>query len=378
VAAGDVRELVRSHFANGSPLERLANSDVQAVRAEIESNKGRMLTSLKAADTAGALPDELAQAIRGFQESRAILTAIELDAFTAVADGASAAEAAAKMGTDPRATDMLLNALAALGLLSKHDGAFHNTPVSMRYFVVGSPDDSRAATMHTANLWHRWSTLTECVREGTAVKRREPREVDDRWTRPFIAAMHRNARERAPHVVRAVGTEGVRRMLDVGGGSGAYSIAFAQASAGLCAEVLDRPEVLAIAQGHIDRAGLAGRVTTREGDLCADDFGEGFDLVLVSAICHMLGPEENRDLLRRCRRALAPRGRVVVQDFILEDDKTAPKMAALFSLNMLVGTQRGASYNEREYAEWLGEAGFGEVSRIRLPGPSGLMLGRVS
>jgi SAM-dependent methyltransferase len=111
------------------------------------------------------------------------------------------------------------------------------------------------------------------------------------------------------------------------------------------------------------------------GDLRTDDFGEGFDLVLVSAICHMLSPAENRDLLRRCYRALAPLGRVVIQDFILEEDKTAPKMAALFSLNMLVGTEGGASYNESEYAAWLGEAGFREAIRIRLPGPSGLMVG---
>jgi len=377
VTAGDVPELVRSHFHDGNPVERLVNRDVQAVRAEINSNKSKMQAGMKAKDAAGALPDDLAQTIRGFQDSRAVLTGIELDAFSAVANGASAGQAAAQMGTDPRATEMLLNALAALGLLSKHDGTFHNTAVSARYFVAGSPDDARAATMHTAHLWHRWSTLTDCVREGTAVARREPREVDDRWTRPFIAAMHRNARERAPHVVGAIGAAGVRRMLDVGGGSGAYSIAFAQASAELHAEVLDRPEVLELAQVHIDRAGLGGRVTTREGDLRADTFGQGYDLVLVSAICHMLSPGENRDLLRRCRQALAPHGRVVIQDFILEEDKTAPKMAALFSLNMLVGTEAGASYNESEYAEWLGEAGFGEAIRVRLPGPSGLMVGQV-
>ena len=98
-------------------------------------------------------------------------------------------------------------------------------------------------------------------------------------------------------------------------------------------------------------------------------------MILVSAICHMLSPTENRDLLRRCRRALAPGGRVVIQDFILEEDKTAPKWAALFSLNMLVGTEGGASYNESEYRTWLGEAGFHEVTRVRLPGPRGLMLG---
>jgi len=381
VSANDVPELVRSHFRNGNPVERLANRDVHAVRAEIESNKSKMQAAMQALlerDAAGALPDDLAQTIRGFQDSRAILTAIELDAFSAVADGASAAQAAAKLGTDPRATEMLLNALAALGLLSKHNGTFHNTPVSARYFVAGSPDDSRAATMHMANFWRRWSTLTECIRLGTAPARREPLGPDDQSTEQFIAAMHRNGRERAPDVVRAAGIEGVRRMLDVGGGSGAYSIAFAQASRELHAEVLDRPEVLAIARGHIERAGLGGRVTARVGDMRADELGQGYDLMLLSAVCCMLSPEENRDLLRRCHRALAQRGRVVIHEFILEEDKTAPKLAALFSLHMLVGTARGASYSESEYAAWLGEEGFGEVSRIRLPGPTGLMVGRVS
>ena len=377
MSAADVPELVRSHFRDGRPLERLVNLDAQALRAEIASNRSKMQAALKAKDAAGAIPDDLAQTIRGFQDSRAILTAIELDAFNAVADGASAEKAAAAMHTDPRATGMLLNALVAVGLLSKHDGIFRNTPVSARYFVAGSPDDARAATMHLANLWRRWSTLTDCVREGTAVVRRELREPDDRWTQPFIAAMHRNARDRAPLVVQAVGASGVRRMLDVGGGSGVYSIAFAQAGQDLHAEVLDRPEVLEIARGHIQRAGLAGRVTTRAGDLRTDDFGTGFDLVLVSAICHMLGPEENRDLLRRCARALAPKGRIAIQDFILEEDKTAPRMAALFSLNMLVGTEQGASYNEAEYSAWLDAAGFGDVGHIRLPGPSGLMVGRI-
>jgi len=376
VTPADVPEIVRSHFGGGVPVARLLNRDAAAARAEIAANKQKMQGALRAREAAGALPDELAQAIRGFQESRAILTAIELDAFTAVGGGASAPAAAQAMGTDSRATEMLLNAVAALGLLAKRDGVFHNTPLSARYFAAGSPDDARAATMHTANLWRRWSTLTECVRAGTAVARREPRAPDDQWTEPFIAAMHRNARERAPHVVRAVGTAGVGRMLDVGGGSAAYSIAFAQAGDGLCAEVLDRPEVLAIARRHVEAAGLAGLVTLRAGDLRVDDLGSGFDLVLVSAICHMLGPEENLDLLRRCRQALVPGGRVVVQDFILEADKAAPRMAALFSLNMLVGTEHGASYSENEYAGWLAAAGFQDVTHVRLPGPSGLMVAR--
>ena len=163
-------------------------------------------------------------------------------------------------------------------------------------------------------------------------------------------------------------------MLDVGGGSGAYSIAFAKGNPGLRADILDLGEVAPIAQGHIERAGVADRVRVRASDLRVDKLGEGYDLVFVSAICHMLDENENRDLLGRCRDALRPGGRVVVQEFILEPDKTAPKSAALFALNMLVGTRAGSAYSEPEYAAWLAEAGFRDVRRVRLPGPAGLMI----
>jgi predicted O-methyltransferase YrrM len=230
--------------------------------------------------------------------------------------------------------------------------------------------------MHIVHMWDRWSTLTECVRRGTSVSYREPEERDPRWTQAFIAAMHANALQRAAPVVQAIGSAGVRRLLDVGGGSGAYSIAFAQAAPELEAEVMDLPRVVPIAEGHIARAGLSSRIRTRVGDLRKDSLGEGWDLILLSAICHMLSPEENHDLLRRCWAALAPGGRVVIQDFLLEPDKTAPRQAALFSLNMLVGTQGGASYSRPEYAAWLRDAGFAEIRHVPLSGPSALMIGR--
>ena len=371
----DVPELVKSHFQEGRILERLVNADASMVGVEIRSNRNKMLAALRAKDAAGALPDDLAQTMRAFQESRVLLTAIELDLFTAVGQRASASQVAGKLGTDPRATEMLLNALTAMGMLTKQGDTFRNAPVAARYFVKGSPDDAQAATMHTVHLWDRWSTLTDCVRAGTAVSHEEMRERGENWTQAFIAAMHRNAVERAAQVVQAVGTEGVERLLDVGGGSGAYSIAFARASAKLQAELLDLETVLPIAQSHIEKAGLASRIKTGAGDLRSGKLGEGYDLVFVSAICHMLSPEENLDLLKRCHTALAPQGRVVIQDFILEADKTAPKSAALFALNMLVGTQAGSSYSEEEYSSWLREAGFQDVRRVRLAGPSGLMLG---
>jgi (2Fe-2S) ferredoxin/precorrin-6B methylase 2 len=375
VSAEDVAEIVRSHFGEGAPVERLARIDTPELRAEILANREKMQAAMRAKDAAGVPPDDVTSKIRSFQESRVILTAIELDLFTAVGTGASAAEAAGRIGTDARATEMLLNALCAMRLVRKKDGVFHNTPVSNRYFVAGSPDYARDSLMHSVNLWTRWSTLTECTRAGTSVGRNEISDRGTEWTRFFIAAMSRNARERAPWVVRAIGAEGKKRMLDVGGGSAAYTIAFCRANASLEAEVFDLPSVVGLAQQYIENAGLTARIKTRAGDLLNDSLGSGFDFVLVSQICHSLSESENLELVKKCHAALEPGGLLAIQEFILESDKTAPKWAALFALNMLVGTCAGNTYSEDEYVAWLKEAGFQGVRRIHLPGPSGLVMG---
>ncbi|HVM44006.1 MAG TPA: methyltransferase [Gemmatimonadales bacterium] len=374
VTPADVPEIVREHFLGGRPVARLANADEAAVRAEIQKNRAKYLGSLKAREAAGVLPDELNAMIRGYQESRVLLTAIELDVLSAVGAGATGAAVAAACRTDRRATELLLNALVALEVLRLEGDRYEITPVAARYLVAGAPDDARDALKHNLSLWTTWSSLTEAVREGHVALRAEMPDRDDDWTVPFIAAMHRNAAARAPLVVQAVGAAGVRRLLDVGGGSGAYAIAFARANPALEAVVLDLPTVLPITRGHIEEAGLGARVTTRPGDLRKDDFGSGYDLVFMSAICHMLGPDGNRDLLKRSARALAPGGRVVIQDFILEPDRTRPRQAVLFAINMLVGTEAGGTYTEADYAGWLDAAGLGGVHRVRLAGPADLMV----
>jgi predicted O-methyltransferase YrrM len=320
------------------------------------------------------LPEDLDQRIRAFQESRILLTAIELDLFEALGPGAGAADIARTLGADPRATEMLLNALVALGMVEKRDGVFRNTPESTQHFTRRSPDDVRLAMMHTVHLWETWSTLTECVRTGTTLGRRSSGGGDD-WTGAFIAAMHANASRRALAVVQAVDASRVLRMLDIGGGSGAYSIAFALANPALLAEILDIRDVVPIARRHIEEAGVADRVTAREGDLRTSDFGGGLDLVLISAICHMLSADENRELVTKSYAALGAGGRIVISDFILDPDRAGPRQAALFALNMLVGTSQGNTYTEEEYASWMRAAGFDGIRRVALPGPAHLMIG---
>ncbi len=373
VQPSDASEIVATHLRDGKPVNRLVWNDASAMKAMSVDHRNKFRNAMAARDKAGMLPDHLDQMIRAFMPSRCILTALELDIFTAVGDGANAEQIGTMINANARAVEMLLNALVALGLLRKSGDDFRNTPESARYFVQSSKDNHRNGLLHSANIWHRWSTMTDAVRSGTRI----PIDRDNtcEWTRDFISGMQRIAKDRAQFVVNALGTSGVRRILDLGGGSGAYSIAFAKASPDVQCEILDVPEVVPLTSEYIKNAGVASQVSIRTGDMLQDDFGSGYDIIMLNAICHMFSEEQNRNLFRRAQQALAPSGRLAVQDFILTPDKTGPQHAALFSLNMLVATDAGASYSELEYNQWMKAAGFADVSRIKLPGFSDLIVG---
>ncbi len=375
VQPGDVKEIVSKHLAEGKPVDRLVWKDAAAMRAMSQEHGEKFRAAMAARDRAGVLPDRLNEMIGANMPSRCLLTALELDIFTAVREGASAEDVGKKISASARGAGILLNALVALGLLKKSGDKYSNTAETARFFAEGSKDNQRNGLLHMANIWHRWSTLTEAVRAGTRVQ--IDLDQNPEWTTNFIAAMQNIARDRAPLVVKALGTEGVRRVLDLGGGSGIYSIAFAKASPDVKCEILDLAGVTPLTTEYVNKAGVAAQVSIRSGDMLHDDYGSGYDIIMLNQICHSFSEEQNREMFRRARKALAPNGRLSVQEFILNADKTGPLQAALFSVNMLVGTEVGASYNEPELAAWMKDAGFAEVRRINLPGPSGLIVGLV-
>ncbi len=374
VRPSDVKEIVASHITKGQPVSRLQRNDYAAMREEILEHRQKYFAMVKGKDATGVLPDDLFQTVRAFMPSRVILSALELDVFTALRDGCDAKEVAKRISSDSRATELLLNALVGLGLLQKENGNFRNTPTTARFLAEGSPDSARQAQLHTANMWKRWSYLTDSVKTGFPA----PSVPDHEHAGTFIAAMDHSARGRVRAIVQAVGVNGARRMLDLGGGSGAYSIAFAKVAPELHSEIIDMPDVVPIAQKHIADAGLADRVSVRSGDMLSADLPpQGYDFVLLSSICHMFSPEENQALLARAHAALMPKGRIAISDFIVDPDKASPRSAALFALNMLVATRGGATYSEPEYEAWLNAAGFNEIKRIRIPGPVNLIVAQV-
>jgi 2-polyprenyl-3-methyl-5-hydroxy-6-metoxy-1,4-benzoquinol methylase len=322
-----------------------------------------------------ATPADLTNLVNAFRPSRIVLTAFELGVFTALSGKRLPSSAAAKMlRVDPRGLDRLMNALCVLGLLEKRGGAFSNAPFAERFLVKGKPE-FMGGLAHSANLWNSWTTLTRAIAHGgTVLKKRGPAAGGRSRVRGFIAAMHQRASLQAAETVHLLDLFGVKRILDVGGGSGAYAMAMVRAASGARATVFDRPDVIPLTRAYVKREGLAKSFDYLAGDFHADDIGRGYDLILLSAIIHMNSAAENKRLFRKCAGALNPGGRLVVQDYIMNDRRTLPATGAFFALNMLVGTRAGDTYTAREVRGWLESAGFSRIRRLATPYDSALMI----
>ncbi len=312
---------------------------------------------------------------RLFQQSRVFLTAFELDIFTVLGDSEKTSEEIAReIKADPRATDRLLNALCTTGAITKSMGKFRNSEAASEYLVKEKPG-YQAGAMHAVHLWDSWTNLTNIVKIGGFEKKSPVEEKSDDWFEPFIAAMHNRALKEAPAMAQRIDLTGVKKVLDVGGGSGAFSMAFANAKPDLFSTVFDLPNVIPMTQRYIKEGGLEEKVSTVTGDYNTDELPSGYDLVFLSAIIHSNSPEQNIALFKKIYNALNSGGKIVISDFIMDDDRTNPPFGAFFSLNMLVNTASGDTYTESEVKEWLEQAGMTFVERKNTRN-TGLIIGR--
>ncbi|RNC71434.1 MAG: methyltransferase domain-containing protein [Desulfuromonadales bacterium] len=284
----------------------------------------------------------------GFWAARVVLTANNLRVFDHLARPLTAPEAAELLGADTRGTEILLNALVSLGLLTKRGGRFVNSAVARRYLVAGAPWYMGDIIRHSDTLWRNWSGLDEVVRTGRPARLAHDHDA-------FIRGMHNLASFKDRDLMKAIGLKGVATALDLGGGPGTYSMAMARK--GIRATLFDMPDTIRIARELVHESGVEG-VSFREGDFLADDIGAGYDLILVSQVIHAYGPAENRVLLEKCRAALNPGGRVAIHEFLIDRSQSMPRSGALFAVNMLVNTDHGRCYPPEEIARLLRRAGF--------------------
>lgn len=314
--------------------------------------------------------------VRGFQPSRVLLSAVELGIFEALGDDElTSAEVAARIGTNARATDRVMNVLVTLDLLTKRGDLFANSADARQFLVPGRPGYAGGALWHTINLWQAWSGLSDAVRTGTSVFERKP-EDRPKQAESFMAAMHLFASRGAPGILAEIDLNNVKRVLDVGGGSGAYSIAFCKAKPDIESVVFDLPDIVPITRKYAAEAGVADRISTITGDFNADELPTGFDLVYMSQILHSNTREQNARLLKQAYNAANPGGQVVVQEFVVDEGRVSPPGPVLFAINMLVATEAGDTFTESEISQWLTDAGLTGVRRVDTPNATTLVMAR--
>jgi hypothetical protein len=305
---------------------------------------------------------------------------VRLDVFTAL-NGVtrSAVEVAAACSCDSRAMEMLLNALASQGLIAKRAGGYENTLFSAQYLVKGEPGYLGYIILHHHNLVPAWAHLDQSVRKGGPVERSVP-EDEAAERESFLMGMFNLASQLAPRVAANVDLTGCRRLLDFGGGPGTYAVHFCRQNPDLSAVVYDLPSSRTFAEGVISRYGLEGRISFDAGNYHLDRVPSGFDVAWLSHILHAEGMEGCMTILRKAVQSLNPGGKLLVQEFILNDAKDGPSVPALFSLNMLLVTSSGRSYSEGELKRMMEEAGLSGIRRlsIDLPNGAGIMEGTVA
>jgi SAM-dependent methyltransferase/predicted transcriptional regulator len=310
--------------------------------------------------------EDIMAAARGFMRSRIILTAAELDLFTIIEDSSTSAEKIARrLSLDRRALERVLDCLVTFGLLRKEEGTYSLTGESAPYSSK-HPASVLPMLLHMSHLWPSWSDLTEIVKKGPDPRQKPAGPMESMESRrAFIGAMHVVGRTLSEEIAASLELSGCRKMLDIGGGSGTYTIAFLKRNPQLKAVLFDLQDVIPMARERLSSEGMLDRVELIAGDFYADDLPTGCDLALLSAIIHQNSRQENRELYRRACLALEPGGMLLIRDHIMNEQRTWPPEGALFAINMLVRTGGGDTYSFHEVAQDLIEAGFIDAKLIR-------------
>jgi precorrin-6B methylase 2 len=323
--------------------------------------------------------DEILGTARAFQPGCVITAAAELDVFTALRNGPmTAAALAAELGADPRATTILLDALTSLEILTKQapgpagDNNYSVAADAAELLSETSPKNVLPMVRHIGVYLRRWAQLAKVVRLGEPAERTPGILGEAGETAAFIGAMDNISRPIAAEVVGRLQPLNFTHLLDVGGASGTWTIAFLKIAPRAKATIFDLPDVIPMAKKRIAEAGLTDRVRFVAGDFYENDLPAGAwagqpagaDLAWLGAIAHQNSREQNRALFAKVHAALRKNGTIVIRDVVMEPSHTAPAAGALFAVNMLVGTSAGGTYSFDEYTEDLTAAGFADVALV--------------
>ena len=318
-------------------------------------------------------PERIFNTMVAFQETEALKTAIELDIFTAIADGANtAASLAAKIGASERGLRILCDYFTIKQFLTKKGNEYSLTQESAAFLNRRSPACLAMMIDFLASPWSRrnFGTLTEAVRKGgTANETGDHTKAHEEIWVNFARSMAPLTIPAAEFIAGLAGAVEAKpcKVLDIAAGHGMYGITLARRNPNAQVVAVDWPAVLEVAKENAAKFGVASRHTTRPGSAFETDFGEGYDYVLLTNILHHFDVPTCEKLMRRVHAALKPGGKAVTLEFVPNEDRVTPPMAAAFSLVMLAGTDAGDAYTFAQYEKMFRNAGFAKTTLHPVP-----------
>jgi ubiquinone/menaquinone biosynthesis C-methylase UbiE len=317
-------------------------------------------------------PNRIFQTINAFQQTAALRAAVELDVFTAIAEGLrTAPEIAQRAHAAERGIRILCDYLVILGLLTKSDGRYGLAEDSAIFLDRRSPAymGTMVRFLNAPQTMDAYRDLTAAVRKGgTVMSGRGTVDAEDPIWVEFARSMAPLMYMPARRIAELVGGEAGQKMkvLDIAAGHGLFGIAIARRNLQAQIVALDWKPVLEVALENARKEGVDPRYSTLPGNAFDIEFGEGYDLVLLTNFLHHFSPHACEELLRKVHAALAPGGRVVLLEFVPNHDRVTPPDSAFFSIIMLGTTPDGDAYTFAEFRQMLGNAGFGSADLIRL------------
>jgi 2-polyprenyl-3-methyl-5-hydroxy-6-metoxy-1,4-benzoquinol methylase len=313
------------------------------------------------------------ETINAFQRTAALKAAEEIDLFTAIGEGADTVEAICeRCQASSRGVRILCDYMAVIGLILKEDGKYRLTPTSAVFLDHRSPTSlgSTIKFLNNPTAIEAFAGLTEAVRRGTT------QLPNGGATEPEFEEWVLFARSMTPLVtgpaefvadVAASTRPAPDRVLDIAAGHGLYGIAVARKAPSAHIVALDWPKVLQVAKENARAAGVENRYRFLPGDAFTMDFGSGYDIVLLTNLLHHFTEPECESLLSRIHDAMNPGGRLLTLEFVPNEDRVTPPIAAAFSLIMLATTPGGDAFTVRQHERMLRAAGFTQVEVRDVP-----------
>ena len=322
-------------------------------------------------------PDAILDKASSFWVSAILKAGTELDVFTEIAAGNDTVEkVASSIKASERGVRILLNALCALGIISKAEGKYLLTPAADQFLVKGKDSYVGYAIFTTLRDWEAVGRIAEAVKKGSPLIGGYGAESEV-WEEVAIGLTPSGlATGSIIGDVLGIGTKmepGVK-VLDIACGSGVYGYVLLQRDPKATVTDIDWQNVLKVAQKVAHDMDVAGRVTYKPGDMLSIDYGEEeFDIAIVSNILQAFDPETNKTILSKICKALKPGGTVVIHDILPDEERTKAIRALIFAVYMLLVSTGGDTYTLSEFESWLKETGFENVATHRVPGGTTLI-----